>query len=116
MNWTERQRDRHPRGMTDSAIIVVWVYASILVMGGLMGLLMAGSRVSFVVASCCTIPLGLAALGYIPWYVAPIEMGLLAVFFGFRAKRSGKLVPGVPMALASVLALGAFLGLQSAGT
>lgn len=116
MNWTERQEDLHPRRMTDSAIIVVWIYASILVLGGLMGLVKAGSRISFIVASCCTIPLGLAALGYLPWVVAPVEMGFLAVFFGYRAKKSGKLMPGVPMALASVLALGAFLGLQSAGS
>lgn len=98
--------------MSDEARLIVWIYAAFLVFGGLMGLLMAKSRVSFIVASVAAIPLALVALNVLPPVVALVEMAILGVYFGVKAVARKKLMPGLPMSLISMLALGGLLGLS----
>jgi hypothetical protein len=98
--------------MSDEARMLIWGYAAFVVLGGLMGLLMAKSRVSFITASIMAIPLALVALKVLPPFVAAAEMAFLGLFFGAKAVARRKLMPGLPMALVSFMALGGLMAMS----
>ncbi len=91
-------------GMSTLFAGVVWGYAAFLVIGGLMGFLMAGSKISLVVSSACALTFVLVALRVIPPMAAPMEAFGLAMFFGIRALSARKPMPGLPLAAISLLA------------
>lgn len=87
----------------------VWGYALLLVIGGIMGFLKAGSLVSLIMSSVFGILLAIG--GVLFWkdhsWAPKINMGLLSlilVVFGFRFFSTMKPVPGV-LAIATLIVL-----------
>jgi len=86
-------------------IIVLWVYIVLLVAGGLVGFLKAGSKASLIASSAFALPLVLAALGIVPPLVAEAVLGILLVFMGMKFAKSKKFMPSGLMAILSLVAL-----------
>lgn len=84
---------------------VLWGYAALLVAGGLVGFLKAGSRASMVASAGCAVPVMVVALGHLPLLVARAEMGFLVAFFAMRWVKTGKPMPGAPMIALTLAAL-----------
>jgi uncharacterized membrane protein (UPF0136 family) len=92
---------------------ILWVYIVLLLAGGLMGFLKAGSRISLITSAAFALPLALCALKVVPPYpVAPILVGLLAVVFGIRFAKGKKFMPSGLMLALSVLVLAGLLALR----
>ncbi len=93
--------------MTNTSI-VVWVYIVLLVAGGLVGLIKAGSKISLILSVVFAVPLGLCALRVIavPW-LPEILLGLLLAVFAMRLAKTSKFIPSGLMLL---LTAGALLG------
>jgi len=85
--------------------VILWVYVVLLVVGGLMGYLKAGSMVSLVTSTAFAIPLALCALGVLPPWVGRLLTAVLAGFFAFRLLKTGKFMPAGLMAVVSVIVL-----------
>jgi uncharacterized membrane protein (UPF0136 family) len=88
---------------------IVWIYVALLVVGGLMGLLKAGSRVSLISSLAFAIPLLTVTFGYLPPIVAQVIPGLVAVVMGVRLAKTKKFMPAGMTLIVSVLALVALL-------
>ena len=73
---------------------VLWVYIVLLVAGGLVGFLKAGSKASLIASASFGAALVLCAIrvGFQP-YVADIILAVLLVFFALRLTKSKKFVP-----------------------
>ncbi len=91
--------------------ILVWIYALIVLVGGIMGFVNAHSIPSLVTSLFFSSLLGF--YGYMmnegKKYASSAIMGLLAIlllFFGTRFFNSGKFIPGGLMALLTLLLLG----------
>lgn len=84
---------------------VLWVYIVMLVVGGLMGFIKAGSKASLIASVGFAIPITLAALGIVPGLVADVCLGVLLVFFGKKYATGGKFMPAGLMSILSVVAL-----------
>lgn len=98
--------------MNQSLVTLLWAYAAILVLGGVMGFVMAKSKVSLVVSAVSAAVLAAVALGKLPLVVAQAEAGGLVVVFISRFVRTRKPMPAIPMIVisAAVLALTFVLG------
>jgi len=95
------------------SVIVLWVYIVLLLGGGLMGFLKAGSKISLITSAAFALPLVLCAISVIPLYpVAPILLGLLAAVFCVRYARGKKFMPSGLMGLLSIVVLAVFLLLR----
>ena len=89
---------------------ILWVYTALLVVGGLIGFLKAGSKASIIASVAFAIPLALCAAGIINVpRVADVTLGFLVVFFGMRFSKSKKFMPSGMMAVLSLIALAAHL-------
>jgi len=86
-------------------IIVLWVYIVLLVAGGLVGFVKAGSKASLIASSAFALPLVLAALDIVPALVAEAVLGILLVFMGMKFAKSKKFMPSGLMAILSLVAL-----------
>jgi len=87
--------------------LVLWIYIALLLAGGLMGFLKAGSRASLIASSAFAAVLAVCALGFIPFaHAADMVLGVLVVFFGMKFARTKKLMPSGMMAAVTVAALG----------
>lgn len=104
--------------------IVLWVYIVLLVAGGLVGFLKAGSKASLIMSSLFALPLALCALGILNAYydrretvngktslhihfdLADALVLLLLCFFTMRWIKGRKFMPAGLMVVASVLTLG----------
>jgi uncharacterized membrane protein (UPF0136 family) len=86
--------------------VVLWIYVALLVAGGLMGLLKAGSKVSLIMSLAFATPIALEAAGTlnVP-HLADILMAALLVFFGMKFIKGRKFMPAGLMAAASAAAL-----------
>jgi uncharacterized membrane protein (UPF0136 family) len=88
--------------MTPS-LIVLWVYIVLLLAGGLMGFLKAGSKISLITSSLFSVPLILCALGILkPFYIAEIVVGVLALVFIMRFAKGRKFMPSGLMMVLSI--------------
>ncbi len=93
--------------MTNTSI-VLWVYIGLLLVGGLVGLIKAGSKVSLIMSVAFAVPLGLCALRVIAIAWLPeILLGLLLAVFAMRLAKTSKFMPSGLMLL---LTAGALLG------
>lgn len=92
-------------------IVVLWVYIVLLVAGGLVGFLKAGSKASLIASSIFALPLVLAALNVVPSLVAEVVLGILLAYMGMKFAKSKQPMPSGLMAMLSavVLALRFFL-------
>jgi uncharacterized membrane protein (UPF0136 family) len=91
-----------PLDMTE---IILWIYIVLLVVGGLMGFIKAGSKASLIASVISSIPLILAALHVVPAMVADICIGLLLVMFVRKYAAGRKFMPSGLMILLSAVAL-----------
>jgi uncharacterized membrane protein (UPF0136 family) len=91
--------------MNSSVVNLLWVYAVLLVGGGLMGWLKAGSKVSIVVSAVAAVVIAAVALGKLPLVVAQVETGLLIGVFVSRFARTRKPMPAIPMIVVSAVVL-----------
>ncbi|KAF0177207.1 MAG: small integral membrane protein [Limisphaerales bacterium] len=86
--------------------VVLWVYIVLLVAGGLVGFLKAGSKASLIASVACALPLVLALLLGWPNGTIAALLGVLAIVFGLRCLKAKKFMP---MGLMMVLSLTAVL-------
>lgn len=86
--------------------MVLWIYIVLLLVGGLMGYLKAGSKVSLVLSVAFAVLLGLCAAQVIrvPYLAEALLMALLIVFV-VRFVKTRKLMPAGLMLLLTALAL-----------
>ncbi|MCX8155720.1 MAG: TMEM14 family protein [Verrucomicrobiae bacterium] len=85
--------------------IVLWIYVVLLVAGGFIGYLKAGSLISLVTSTAFAIPLALCALGILPMWVGRLLTAVLVGFFAFRLYKTGKFMPAGMMAVVSAIVL-----------
>jgi uncharacterized membrane protein (UPF0136 family) len=93
--------------------VVLWVYIVLLVVGGLIGLIKAGSKVSLIMSVAFAVPLIFCALHLIslPWLPA-LLLGLLLVVFAIRLAKTRKFMPSGLMLSLTAAALAALLLLR----
>lgn len=86
-------------------VTVLWVYIVLLLAGGVMGLVKAGSKISLITSAIFALLLALCALGIIrPFYLADVLVGLLLVVFGIRFAKGRKFMPsGLMVGLSAVV-------------
>ena len=89
--------------MTDS--VVLWTYIVLLLLGGLMGFIKAGSKASLIASSIFAAILVLFALAILPFHYNWIVLAFLAVFFGMRWVKSKKMMPNGMMTILSIVAI-----------
>ena len=87
---------------------VVWIYIVLLVLGGLIGFMKAGSKISLVASVLFAMPLVLGLLLAWTVNVILILLGVHLLYFGSSFARKRKFMPGGLMATAS-LAAGLFI-------
>ena len=94
--------------------VVLWSYTALLIAGGLMGFIKAGSRASLVASLSCAIPLMVAGSGWLEPVtgrsLARWTVTLLLILFSQRWMRSRKLMPSGLMTLASIITSGLLAG------
>jgi len=86
--------------------LVLWIYIVLLVVGGLIGFLKAGSKISLImsVAFAALLSLCAAHVVFQP-YVAEILLAALLVVFGMRLAKTKKFMPSGLMLILTVAAL-----------
>jgi len=85
---------------------VLWIYIVLLIAGGLVGFLKAGSRPSLIASVVFGAALILCADGVIfQPHVADILLAVLLVVFGMRLSKTKKFMPSGLMLVLTVLAL-----------
>jgi len=86
--------------------LVLWIYIVLLVVGGLIGFLKAGSKVSLIMSVVFAALLSLCATRVIfQPYVADILLAALLVVFGMRLAKTKKFMPSGLMLMLTVAAL-----------
>jgi uncharacterized membrane protein (UPF0136 family) len=97
-----------------SSVIVLWIYIVLLLAGGLMGFLKAGSKISLITSAAFAVPLALCARAVIPLYpIAPILLGVLVLVFAVRYAKKRKFMPSGLMAAVTTVALIVFCWIYS---
>ena len=85
---------------------VLWVYIILLVAGGLVGFLKAGSKASLIASASFAAALILCAIGVIfQPHVADIILAVLLVFFAMRLSKTKKFMPNGLMLVLTLAAL-----------
>lgn len=85
---------------------VLWVYIVLLVAGGLVGFLKAGSKASLIASASFAAALILCAIGVIsPPRAADILLAVLLVFFALRLTKTKKFMPNGLMLVLTIAAL-----------
>ncbi len=86
--------------------VILWIYIVLLVIGGLIGYLKAGSKVSLIISSIFAAILTLCQIGVVfQRNMADIVLAILLVVFAWRLTKSKKFMPGGLMLVLTVLAL-----------
>jgi uncharacterized membrane protein (UPF0136 family) len=92
------------------AMMALWIYVTLLLAGGLAGLIKAGSKISLVTSALFAALLALCAIGIIhPFWIADILVGVLAVVFVVRYLKTSKFMPSGLILLLSVVVLAVLL-------
>ena len=86
--------------------LVLWIYIVLLVVGGLIGFLKAGSKVSLIMSAAFAAALSLCALGIlrVPYLVDGLLVALLLVFT-MRLAKTKKFMPSGLMLVLTAAAL-----------
>jgi uncharacterized membrane protein (UPF0136 family) len=85
--------------------MVIWIYVALLIGGGLVGFLKAGSKVSLIVSVACAIPLILCNLNVFPLANAKWILVVLLALFTWRLIKSKKFMPSGMLLVATLLAI-----------
>lgn len=92
------------------AMIALWIYVTLLVAGGLVGFVKAGSKISLVTSAAFAVLLALCATGLIhPLYITEIILGVLAGVFCVRYLKTSKFMPSGLLLLFTVVVLAVLL-------
>lgn len=92
------------------AMVALWIYVTLLLAGGLVGFVKAGSKISLVTSAVFAVLLALCATGLIqPFYIADIILGVLAVVFCVRYLKSSKFMPSGLLLLFTAVVLAVLL-------
>ncbi len=85
---------------------VLWIYIVFLIIGGVMGFIKAGSKVSVITSIVFAIALALFAAHVVPWARgADVLLALLLVVFVMRFAKTKKFMPAGLMIIVTLLAL-----------
>ncbi len=85
---------------------ILWIYIVLLVAGGAVGYLKAGSKASIIASTAFAAALALCAIGIITQpHVADIILAVLLIFFGMRFAKAKKFMPNALMLILTVAAL-----------
>lgn len=88
--------------------VILWIYIVLLIVGGMVGLLKAGSKASLIASVLCAVPLILCNIGVIRFQWSTWILLALLVMFAFRVAKSKKMMPNgmlVLLTLATLVAL-----------
>ena len=85
--------------------IVLWVYIGLMMLGGLMGFIKAGSKASLIASTIFSAILALFALNILRIELHWIVLLFLLVFFAMRYGKSKKFMPNGFMTILTLLAL-----------
>jgi uncharacterized membrane protein (UPF0136 family) len=89
-----------------NANTVLWIYIVLLVVGGMIGYLKAGSKASIIASVSFAAILAMSAMGLIfQRHVADIVLAVLLVFFGMKLAKSRKFMPSGMMLVLTLAAL-----------
>jgi uncharacterized membrane protein (UPF0136 family) len=88
-----------------SAQTVLWIYIVLMVLGGVMGFVKAGSKASLIASVTFGAILSLFALDLLPFRHHVWVLLFLLVFFGMRLAKSKKMMPNGMMVILTILAL-----------
>ena len=92
--------------MHNFALTVLWVYIVLLVIGGMVGFLKAGSKISLIMSASFAAALALCAAGIIfQPYMADVLLATLLVVFAMRLGKSKKFMPAGLMLVLTIAAL-----------
>ena len=84
---------------------VLWVYIVLLVVGGLIGFLKAGSKPSLIASVAFAALLSLCAAGILNSLITDLLLAALLVVFGMRLAKTKKFMPAGMMLVLTVAAL-----------
>jgi uncharacterized membrane protein (UPF0136 family) len=86
--------------------LILWIYSGMMVLGGLMGFIKAGSKMSLIMSVAFAVPIILVALNILhPSWIADAVIAFLLVYFGMKLAKSRKMMPAGMMVALSILAL-----------
>lgn len=90
--------------------IAVFVYSTLIILGGVFGYLKAGSVMSLVTSIVAGVLLDVAAVislknQTVGFSIAAVVALTLAAFFGYRLAQTGNLMPGLPALILSIVML-----------
>lgn len=86
--------------------VILWIYIVLLVVGGLIGYLKAGSQASLIVSAVFAAILTLCQIGVVfQRNMADIVLAVLLVFFAWRLTKSRKFMPAGLMLVLTVATL-----------
>ena len=86
--------------------VIIWIYIVLLVIGGLIGFLKAGSKVSLIVSSVAASILILCQIGVIfERRMIDIVLAVLLVVFAWRLSESKKFMPAGLMLVLTIATL-----------
>jgi uncharacterized membrane protein (UPF0136 family) len=95
---------------------ILWVYIVLLIIGGLMGFLKAGSKISLITSAVFAVALALFATGMLPWAPgADILLLVLLVVFAIRFAKGKKFMPAGLMIILTLAALALHLLMTRSG-
>jgi uncharacterized membrane protein (UPF0136 family) len=90
------------RAMTADQTVLL-IYCALLVLGGLMGFIKAGSKASIIASSAFAAILLLFVFGVLPIRYAWFVLFVLVLFFGSRFGKSKKFMPNGMMLILTVI-------------
>lgn len=85
--------------------LVLWIYIALLIVGGLIGFLKAGSKASIIASVICAIPLIICNVVAVPPWLADVFVAVLLVYFGMKFAKGRKFMPAGFMTILSVVTL-----------
>jgi uncharacterized membrane protein (UPF0136 family) len=86
---------------------VLWIYIVLLVVGGMIGFLKAGSKVSLIMSVAFAAALALLATNIIsgPYYLVDLLLCVLLIVFAMRLSKTKKFMPAGLMLVLTIAAL-----------
>ena len=86
--------------------IILWIYIVLLVAGGLMGFVKAGSKMSLLTSLGFAVALALCNANVIQVrHLTDVLLAVLVIFFGMRFAKTRKFMPMGMMALLTIVTL-----------
>lgn len=88
-----------------SPSLTLWIYIALLILGGLMGFIKAGSKASLIASVICAIPLIICNVVATPPWLPDVFVGVLLAYFGMKFAKGRKFMPAGFMVILSIITL-----------